>query len=45
MDVRVLLDGDTSHHLHGHGAVDEEDQTNQQHDPGQGLEGLGERPE
>ena len=32
-----VLDGDSAHHLHTHSAVDEEDQTDQEHDPRQGL--------
>ena len=40
MHVGVLhvLDGNPAHHLHPHRAVDEEDEGNQQHDPGQRLE-------
>ena len=36
--VLHVLDGDPAHHLHPHRAVDEEDEGNQQHDPGQRLE-------
>ena len=41
VDVGVLhvLDGDPAHHLHPHRAVDEEDQGDQEHDPGQRLKG------
>ena len=39
MHIGVLhvLDGNPAHHLHPHRAVDEEDEGDQQHDPGQSL--------
>ena len=39
-----VLDGDSTHHLHSHGSVDEEDQTDQEHDPRQGLEKMRNKP-
>ena len=38
VDIRVLINGDPPHHLHSHCAVDEEDQSDQEHDPGKGFE-------